>query len=228
MMNLRTTGMLALLIGAAVLLNGCCCGDDEDKYDCWASTDMGGGAVGSRSMNADRKAAAEGAREGVCIAYCEYQDPSVDKAFKAFKKTPKGKKSNTRRSFDVDFQKEIKPVYKKCLSKCERTRAADSIRFSEQCAFPASGKSCTAKIKYKKKKVSATARGELTALLNACGSFCEKNDKNFKKAYKKEKKRDKTVTLGENKKLLPEYQTCRMKCMHQMVKKPKNQDISCP
>jgi hypothetical protein len=217
---------LILALGTVTLLQGCCCGG-EDKYDCWASTDLGNGPMGSRSLNADRNTAEDQAREGVCIGYCEYRDPKVDKAYKAWKATPKGKKSSAGRSFDVDFQAEIKPVYGECVATCNKNRTLGNLDFSEQCGFPASGKVCTAKIKYKKKKVSRTGDGELGSLMDACGLYCEKNDRSFKKAFKELKSGNKTATVAAGGMLLPEFQVCRSECMHAMVKTPANQDISC-
>lgn len=66
---------------------------------------------------AKTKAEAEqSARSGACMAYCDWGDPSLDAAHKAWKATPAGARSTTERSFEIFVH--LKAEKAACMSHC--------------------------------------------------------------------------------------------------------------
>lgn len=130
----RLTQASCLLVAAwgTVVLSGCC-GGGKPAFTCAAAFELNGGKYSARGDGSTKAEADRSATEGACIDYCQRGDPSVDVAWKAYKATPAGQKSTTTKSFDVDLEPTIVPIFKACTTQCSSNIASKKIVVTTTC-----------------------------------------------------------------------------------------------
>lgn len=80
----------------------------------------------------DSKASAtQSAQTGSCLAYCDYGDPSLERAYQAWKRTPKGAASKTDRSFNIQLY--LKAEKATCVSHCNAALKSGKAQSKVEC-----------------------------------------------------------------------------------------------
>jgi hypothetical protein len=123
--------LLSACFAAAVGLTGCC--GRGPSNTCTSAAEIKGAKYSSRGTGSTRADAEKEAAAGVCLDYCQRGDPEVGQAWKTWKATPDGQRTKTDKSFDVDFQPSLKPIYKRCEATCSANVATKTIAIVTTC-----------------------------------------------------------------------------------------------
>ena len=126
---IRNDASMAALVLTLLLL---ACGGSGAKHKCVAATDWGGdvrySSIGTGSSTTEARS---NAVEGTCIVYCENDDPTVVKAYEAWKATPDGQKSKAGRSFEIGLN--LKAERTACEDKCNALTKAGGLAVKTEC-----------------------------------------------------------------------------------------------
>lgn len=125
--RLRTSVQPALLVLFAALL--ACGGSPKEK--CSTAVDYNGHRRSSIGTGETKDAARRSSVIGSCMAYCDYADPALELAWRAWKKTPEGKRSTSSRAFDIASQ--LKGPKAACEKRCGEAIASAQAKTKTEC-----------------------------------------------------------------------------------------------
>ena len=199
--------------------------------------DYQGGKYSSMSVSEKEAAADQGARDGVCLDYCQRGDAQVSAAYRQWKSTPDGMRARTGKSFDVDFQESLRPVYKACQTRCNADVAARKPPVTS-CEPPGKPTECQATLHYKGKTYtakSAEAAPRTTAQRLACRRHCKDDDPGVSDAYKtwlaspdgKKAAADREAELEREDALVFAVNACQSACVAGAVLDPSIVTLDC-